>query len=159
KMAEVPGAVARLFFEFAPRCRFRGLAIKPTGRTLQQGALERMAIDVLHHHSPIGQHGHNDDKARVLNHGIGDLDPRGEGNLVLAELHPPALKQIAPATPSPSFIMLHHASRFAPERERAACLSPYALRRLLAQDSTDMVPHSARRRRAAQVGGAYPTIL
>src|SRR5262245_33832620 len=44
KMAEAPGAVARLFFEFAPCCRCRCLAIEPTGRTLQQRALERMTI-------------------------------------------------------------------------------------------------------------------
>ena len=32
KMAEAPGAVARLFFEFAPRCRCRGL---PQGRQVR----------------------------------------------------------------------------------------------------------------------------
>src|SRR2546428_10628769 len=72
------GTIPRLFFEFPSCCGLWRLAVQSTRRTLEECPLHRVAIDVLHDHPPISEHRHDDHKAGVLHHGVGDCLAGGE---------------------------------------------------------------------------------
>lgn len=105
--AEPARAVARLLEELAAGAGLGGLAVQAAGRTLEDALLHRVAVDALEEHAPVLEERHHHRVARVLDEGVGDRLSAREGHLVLAQVEPAALEEVAPGLAPPAAVVLH----------------------------------------------------